>query len=449
MYIWTCAVITLWQAVTCAATTPAQILVFRALAGFFGSTPFANGAGTVTDVLSPAERGVGVAVFAASPFLGPAIGPIVGGYLGMATNWKWVEGVLALFCAAITAVFLLFVPETYAPTILRKRAKTLTQATGRQYAYHGDVEKPFDIPQHFKVALVRPWLLLLEPIVFLLSLYIAIIYGTLYLNFAAYPIVFTTIRGWNMGQTGLAFIGIAVGVLLAVAVTIRIVKKKAAQIQDGMPEPEERLPPAVIGGVAAVIGLAGFAATDAPSVHWIASIIFGVPFGFGLVIVFLSVASYLIDAYTIYSASVIASNTILRSLLGAAFPMFTRQMYDRLGIHWAAALPGFLTLVCIPFPILFIKYGKRIRARGKYVAEADRAMRELIARREGEHKTENIEEMDTLAGTTRSKASTAPSHLTAVFPDSRGASTDGHSYPPSLIDKPVQHANNGDLVRKY
>lgn len=85
------------------------------------------------------------------------------------------------------------------------------------------------------------------------------------------------------------------------------------------PPPEARLPPAIAGGIAVVIGLAGFAATNGPNVHWIAPIMFGIPFGFGMVIVFLATMGYLVDAYTIYAASVLASNSVLRSLFGAAF----------------------------------------------------------------------------------------------------------------------------------
>lgn len=61
------------------------------------------------------------------------------------------------------------------------------------------------------------------------------------------------------------------------------------------------------------------------------SIAAGAPFGFGLVLVFLSVFNYLIDAYTIYSASVLAANSALRSLFGAAFPLFTSYLYSGLG----------------------------------------------------------------------------------------------------------------------
>lgn len=99
-----------------------------------------------------------------------------------------------------------------------------------------------------------------------------------------------------------------------------------AKKRGGRATPEDRLPPAIWGGVLIVVGLAGFAATDGPDIHWSAPIIFGIPFGLGTITVFLSVFNYLIDSYTIYAASVMAANSVLRSLFGAAFPLFTTYM---------------------------------------------------------------------------------------------------------------------------
>lgn len=65
-----------------------------------------------------------------------------------------------------------------------------------------------------------------------------------------------------------------------------------------------------------------------------------------------------------------AANSALRSLFGAAFPLFTRQMYDNLGVQWASSVPAFLALACVPFPFLFFRYGSQIRMKCKYAAEA-------------------------------------------------------------------------------
>jgi hypothetical protein len=81
-----------------------------------------------------------------------------------------------------------------------------------------------------------------------------------------------------------------------------------------------------VGALAVPIGLFWFAWTNGPNIHWIVSIIAGAPFGFGTVLIFLGVMNYLIDTYTIYAASVLAANSVLRSLFGAAFPLFSKSL---------------------------------------------------------------------------------------------------------------------------
>ncbi|KAL2353830.1 multidrug efflux transporter, partial [Cryomyces antarcticus] len=84
---------------------------------------------------------------------------------------------------------------------------------------------------------------------------------------------------------------------------------------------------------------------------------------FGFARVFLSTQNHLVDAYTLYAASVLAANTLLRSAVGAAFPLFTNYMYAKLGIHWTSPILTFLATACVPFPFLFYRYGARIRQK--------------------------------------------------------------------------------------
>jgi hypothetical protein len=282
---------------------------------------------------------------------------------------------MAIFTGVLWLTCALLVPETYAPVLLRKRAVALSKKTGRVYKSKLDVEQGTrSIGNVTKTALTRPWILLLrEPIVFLLSIYMAIIYGTLYMMFGAFPIVFQQGRGWSSGIGGLAFLGVMVGMLAAVGYSVwdnKRYNKTIEASENGIAPPEARLPPALVGSIAMPIGLFWFAWTNSPSIHWIVSIMAGAPFGFGMVLVFLSIMNYLIDSYLIYAASVLAANSVLRSLFGAAFPLFTTYMYANLGIHWASSIPAFLALACVPFPFLFYKYGSAIRLRCKFAAEA-------------------------------------------------------------------------------
>lgn len=161
-------------------------------------------------------------------------------------------GVLWIFCAFV-------VPETYAPVLLRRRAAKLSKLSGKVYISKPDAQQgKVSFGEAFRTALSRPWILLFrEPIVLLLSLYMAIIYGTLYMLFAAFPIVYQEGRGWSQGVGGLAFLGVAVGMMGAVAYSILDNKRYIRAIENspsGFAPPEARLPPAMLGSICMPIG---------------------------------------------------------------------------------------------------------------------------------------------------------------------------------------------------
>ncbi|KAI1465058.1 MFS general substrate transporter [Daldinia caldariorum] len=360
------------------------LIILRFFAGTIGSSPLTNSGGVIADMFTAKDRGLATALFATAPFLGPSIGPIAGGFLGTAGGWRWVEGLMAAYTGLLWFICTFLVPETYAPILLRRRAEKLSKLTGKVYVSKLDAGKPKKtVSQEFKISLSRPWILLFrEPIVLLTSLYMAIVYGTLYMMFAAFPIVYQQNRGWSAGVGGLAFLGIAVGMIVAVSYSVwdntRYAKTMAAH--GGNAPAEARLPPALVGSVLLPVGLFWFAWTCGPNVHWIVSIIASGFFATGLVLVFLSLMNYMIDSYVIYAASVLAANSVLRSIFGAAFPLFTTAMYNNLGIHWASSIPAFLAVACLPFPFLFYKYGARIRMKCKFAAEAAKVLEKMRTR---------------------------------------------------------------------
>lgn len=123
----------------------------------------------------------------------------------------------------------------------------------------------------------------------------SVVYGTLYLCFAAFPVVYQTTRGWSAGLGGLAFLGILVGFLLGCGFVCWDNGNYARiyRANNGWAPPECRLPSVIGGGVAIIGGLAWFAATNAPGVPWPASVCAGIPFGFGFILVFVSCGNYL------------------------------------------------------------------------------------------------------------------------------------------------------------
>jgi multidrug resistance protein len=372
------ATLTILLAGTAGAHNIETLLILRFLAGSLGSAPLITAGGVIADLFPPLSRGLALGLYVLAPFLGPSVGPIVGGFISEAGGWRWVQGFLALLSALQWLVTVLLLPETYPPVLLRRRAEHLSKITGRTYRSTLDLNK---VNVSLKVTLSRPWVLLFkEPIVLLITIYMSIIYGTLYMLFAAYPIVFQQTRGWSEGLGGLSFLGVMVGILLSVPSMylghLRY-KKLASKAQTRL-SPETRLPDCFLASIALPIGLFWFAWTNSPSVHWIVPILAGVPFGFGCIMLFLPCLNYLVDSYTIYAASVLAANSAMRSIFGAVFPLFADKMYENLGLHWAASVPAFLALACVPIPYLFFIYGARIRRRCHYAAEADDFMNKLL-----------------------------------------------------------------------
>jgi hypothetical protein len=76
--------------------------------------------------------------------------------------------------------------------------------------------------------------------------------------------------------------------------------------------------------------------------------------------------TYLVDVYTVHAASAMAANTVLRSVVAAVLPLAGQQMYQKLGYGWGTSLLGFISFLLIPIPILFLKYGERLRKHPRF-----------------------------------------------------------------------------------
>ncbi len=369
--LFTCfAIFAVFQIPVAVAQNIYTIMICRFFAGFFGCAPLVIVGGAFADFWDPVDRGVAVAIFAAATFIGPVAGPIVGGFVTQShLGWRWTAWLTLIMAAFFGSIAVFVVPETLAGTILQRRAARLRHET-KNWALHSKLDEQrvtaSDILTRY---LFRPFKMLVqEPILLLISIYLALIYGILYLFFEAYPISFQQERGWNLGVGALPFLGITIGVVIGAVVVSWITKTRFARKlkKHGRVIPEERLPPMIIGSMMLPIGLFWFAWTSNKNITWVPQVIAGIPIGMGIFMIFMQGINYLIDVYLMFANSAIAANSILRSLAGAGFPLFATQMYNKLGVNWASSLLGFLTAAMIPVPILFYIYGKKIRAMSKF-----------------------------------------------------------------------------------
>jgi multidrug resistance protein len=374
IYIFAYIGFTIWLVPCAVARNIQTTLIARFFDGLCGSAFLSVAGGTIGDMFTKETLQAPMLVYSASPFLGPATAPIMGGFINYYASWRWSWYFLLIFSGIMLVTITLFVPETYMPVLLRKKAQLKRKSTGDDRW-----KAPIEISDKSILwtvvhSLYRPFLLLFfDPMCFNLCLYSAILLGILYLFFGAFPLVFREVYGFNLWQIGLTFIGLMVGMLLAIASDpiwhknyIRLIDKRERETGERKSEPEYRLPPAIIGSWPCVIGLFIFGWTCYPGVHWIVPIIGTSFFGFGIILVFSGIFTFLVEAYPVYAASALSANSFARSMFAASFPLFGVQMYNTLNFHWATTLLAFLTLVMAPFPYLFFIYGKRLRRNSKF-----------------------------------------------------------------------------------
>jgi MFS family permease len=258
--------------------------------------------------------------------------------------------------------------ETHPNTLLERKAIELRRRTGNPHL-RSKLDRGFTKQQIIVAALVRPMkLLILSRIVPVMSIYVALIFGLLYLLFATFSMVFEGQYGFSTGISGLAYIGLGVGELLGLFIfgllSDRILKSKMAADNVQVPKPEYRLVlmmwfPPVIGP-----GLFIYGWTAYYQVQWMVPILGTFIVGFGSFFVILPSQMYLVDLYgSEAAASALGASILLRSLFGTFLPLAGSPMYSALNYGWGNTLLGFLALAFAPVPILLYRYGEWLRSQ--------------------------------------------------------------------------------------
>ncbi|KAH9476321.1 Efflux pump vrtL [Psilocybe cubensis] len=104
------------------AKNATQLLLFRFLAGVGGGAPLAIGGGVLGDIWLSEERGKAIAVYSLAPLLGPAIGPVCGGWIAERSTWRWVFWSTSLVDVIVQVTGLFYLRESYAPVLLERKA---------------------------------------------------------------------------------------------------------------------------------------------------------------------------------------------------------------------------------------------------------------------------------------------------------------------------------------
>ncbi|KAH7356485.1 MFS multidrug transporter [Rhexocercosporidium sp. MPI-PUGE-AT-0058] len=311
------------------------VLVGRMLCGLLSAIPTIIAAGSIEDMCVSETRVWMIFAWAVAAVVGLALGPIYSKYITTAIDWRWVFRISAIitFCQAILTIFL---RESRPSPILKKRLARLNKQ------------------DFITVSLARPTrLFFTDPIVFLITI-------------MASP---STQRHTQI---------------------LRPLPPQTPQIAAQVIKLEHKIRGFAIGAPLLAIGLWWFAWTvpSAVPAPWPVSLLPLILVGYATNEFNCTLGGYLTDSYTIFSASAYSSMAFLRAALSGAMPLFADQMYGTLGANKATTiLAAIATAFCIT-PILFLKYGEKLRERSafaKYSREAEKKM-SVSRRRQGKGK---------------------------------------------------------------
>ncbi|GKT74225.1 cycloheximide resistance protein [Colletotrichum tofieldiae] len=351
--------------IACAvANSFGSLVVYRLLAGIAGSCAGTLGAGSIADMIVREKRGAVMSAYIMGPTLGPTIGPIIGGNLTATAGWRWGFWLMAIASGVMAVFIILFLHESYPYVILKRKTARLRQNTGNQNLRSAlDANTSKTPSQLFAFSILRPLKMLISPIIFLMSVYTATVFSYAYLCFTTFPRIFKDQCGFGSGASGLTSIGLGVGFFIGLLFVGAVSDPWFAHLtkKNGVAKPEYRLPTFIVGAVFVPIGLFWYGWSAEYKAHWIVPIIGTAFTGIGIVTAYTTTSTYLIDAYTVYSASVMAASAILRCVFGALLPLAGSAMFDALGVGWGNSVLGFISLAFLPLPLILFFYGERIR----------------------------------------------------------------------------------------
>ncbi|KAK7048800.1 MFS polyamine transporter [Favolaschia claudopus] len=294
-----------WNLACGFAQNTGELLAFRFLAGLGGSAPLAAGGAVLGDIWDAEERGQALAIYSLAPLLGPVVGPLCGAFIAEKSTWRWVFWSTSIVDTGIQILGILFLRESYAPFLLEEKAKRIRKSLDAEKGPVRNVRTKFSEDRTWtkimKIALTRPFIVLYnEPIIQVLGLYMAFIYGLFYLFLTSMPLMFQGAYHQSVGISGLNYLAlgvVVVGVSGASQINARLMDRIYSRLRTkygGEGKPEYRVPSMFPGTIALPIGLFLTGWSVQARVHWIVPDI-GIAFiGAGIILNFQSIQIYII-----------------------------------------------------------------------------------------------------------------------------------------------------------
>ncbi|KAI1097198.1 MFS general substrate transporter [Jackrogersella minutella] len=348
------------------------LIVARTLTGLSVASNVLNPA-IVGDMFISEQRGSAMSLIQLAPLIGGAVGPAISGAIAETLGWRkamWMSVILATACEI---VFITCFRETYKVTILRRRAGKLRRETG-----NASLRTVFDTDNESKskkvwVAMMRPFTVLAgSGVLQALSIFGSIVFTYFYIMATTLPDILETMYGLSPAASGSAFVSFSVGSAISVAFCNQTLDRIYIRLRDshkGVGEPEFRLPLVIIGGftLPCIVAWYGWAAQSHASVPLV--LLSVAMTGVTLMLGFLPLYAYVVDAFGLYAASAMTAVIVTRCLAGTFLPLATGPLINKFGYGIGLSIFGGASLLLAPIPVLVLRYGSKWRQRSKYTRD--------------------------------------------------------------------------------
>ncbi|KAJ0413158.1 major facilitator superfamily domain-containing protein [Aspergillus carlsbadensis] len=357
----------LWNTVCGFSNSQGLMLAGRILSGLGASADIP----TLADCWRAEERGYSFAIATFVPLLGPALGPILGGVITNSIGWRWLFWVLSIFDGLLTVAAIFWFPECYEQVLLHWKATKLRKERGLAYHTEWDLHTQ-PLATKLKRSISRPfWLLATQPILQLISIFLAYNFGTLYLVLTEFASVWTDRYHQSVSISGLHYISLVTGSTIGSQLGARATDKLWAYLKrraHGVTAPEYRIPLLLPGLLFIPAGLLTYGWAAHSLSPWILVDIGAALFNLGLIMSTQAYQQYVMEAFQEHGvvASASAASQFLRNVFAFCFPLFAPAMYRRLGLGWGNSLLAFVFWgVGVPAPVVLWRFGGRLRAKGR------------------------------------------------------------------------------------
>ncbi|KAL6245651.1 hypothetical protein RBB50_007650 [Rhinocladiella similis] len=321
-------------------------------------------------------RTIPMSIFVTLYLAGSSMGPVIAAVIFKNLGWRWISYMQLIWYGALFPVYFFFFKESRGNIVLQRRVQELRKAGKFVRGPHDDVSNSSLFSKLVRSTKRPLWMLFTEPVLFVFTLWSAFMVGTVYLFTQSVEQVFAGLYGWTPSQAGYVQAAIVIGECIGWTGVLISAKLYFASVSrntevPGTPIPEARLYVSIFGSFIGVVGgMMVYAWTSYEFLPWIAPAVGLAMVGYGIDVVVLAIADYVVDAYAKYAGSAVAAVVFGENIFSAFLPLAAQSMYTNLGYRWASSLLGFLALVLSFAPVCVLIWGRKLRERSPFMKEA-------------------------------------------------------------------------------